>query len=124
MRQQSGPRSVRAQRQMRVPRRRECRLHVHAVAQDEAVLFAANGESSVVSEALNTQVSLSTMLLLAVVAFAAHQLYRWYANKAARDGQIKSLCVCLYMFVFYILKNEANDPRQATYPNNQTNQIT
>merc|ERR1719474_2260190 len=56
---------------------------------DEAVLFAANGESSVVSEALNTQVSLSTVLLLAVVAFAAQQLYKWYANKAARDGYTK-----------------------------------
>merc|ERR1719150_1286050 len=58
-------------------------------AKDEAVLFAANGESSVVSEALNTQVSLSTVLLLAVVAFAAQQLYRWYANKAAHDGYTK-----------------------------------
>ena len=39
------------------------------------------------TEAMNTQVSLSTLLLLAVVAFAAHQLYKRFA--ASQDGYTK-----------------------------------
>merc|ERR1719317_1199693 len=58
-------------------------------AKDEAVLFAANGESSVLTEAMNTQVSLSTVLLFAVVALAVQQLYKCYANHASRDGYTK-----------------------------------
>merc|ERR1712154_127418 len=56
-------------------------------AKDEAVLFA--GESSVLSEAMNTQVSLSTILLLAVAALAAQQLYKCYSANANRAGYTK-----------------------------------
>jgi len=61
-----------------------------AKSEDEAVLFA-NGanSSSVVSEAMNTQISLSTLLLLAVAAIAALQIYRCYAANADRDGYTK-----------------------------------
>merc|ERR1719309_1659596 len=58
-------------------------------AKDEAVLFAANGESSVLSEAMNSQVSLSTLLLLAVAALAAQQLYKWYSAHANHAGYTK-----------------------------------
>merc|ERR1712087_754705 len=58
-------------------------------AKDGAVLFAANGESSVLTEAMNTQVSLSTVLLFAVVALAVQQLYKCYADHASRNGYIK-----------------------------------
>merc|ERR1711972_170551 len=58
-------------------------------AKDEAVLFAANGESSVLSEAMNTTVSLSTLLLLAVAALFAQQLYKWYSAHANRAGYTK-----------------------------------
>jgi hypothetical protein len=57
-----------------------------AKSEDEAVLFA---NSSVVSEAMNTQISLSTLLLLAVAAIAALQIYRCYAANASRDGYTK-----------------------------------
>jgi len=56
-------------------------------AKDEAVLFA--GENSLVSEAMNTQVSLSTVLLLAVAALAVQQLYKWYSANADRAGYTK-----------------------------------
>merc|ERR1712087_204528 len=54
---------------------------------DEAVLFGEQG--TVLSEAMNTQISLSTLLLFAVVALAVQQLYRCYANSASRDGYTK-----------------------------------
>merc|ERR1719204_1517425 len=56
-------------------------------AKDEAVLFA--GENSLVGEAMNTQVSLSTLLLLAVAALAAQQLYKWYSAHANHAGYTK-----------------------------------
>jgi len=54
---------------------------------DEAVLFGEQGTT--LSEAMNTQISLSTLLLFAVVALAVQQLYRCYANSASRDGYTK-----------------------------------
>jgi len=57
-------------------------------AKDEAVLFAGEN-SSVVSEAMNTQISLSTIVLLAVVALTAQQLYKWWANSRSNDGYTK-----------------------------------
>merc|ERR1719230_792075 len=54
-------------------------------AKDEAVLFGEHGAS--LSEAMNTQVSLSTLLLVAVVAFAAQQLYTWWT--VSRAGYTK-----------------------------------
>merc|ERR1719319_386334 len=56
---------------------------------EETVLFAANGETSVLSEAMNSTVSLSTILLFAVVAMAALQLYKWWTAKASREGYTK-----------------------------------
>merc|ERR1711972_694774 len=56
-------------------------------AKDEAVLFA--GENSMLSEAMNTRVSLSTLLLLAVAALAVQQLYKWYSANANRAGYTK-----------------------------------
>merc|ERR1712087_770049 len=54
-------------------------------AKDEAVLFAEQG--TVLSEAMNTQISLSTLLLLAAVALAAQQLYKWCYS--SRSGYTK-----------------------------------
>merc|ERR1712087_134247 len=54
---------------------------------DEAVLFGEQGTT--LSEAMNTQISLSTLLLFAVVALAVQQLYKCYANRASRDGYTK-----------------------------------
>merc|ERR1719471_1010831 len=54
-------------------------------AKDETLLFGEQG--AVLSEAMNTTVSLSTILLLAVVALAAQQLYKWW--NASRDGYTK-----------------------------------
>jgi len=54
---------------------------------DEAVLFGEQGTT--LSEAMNTQISLSTLLLFAVVALAVQQLYKCYANSASRDGYTK-----------------------------------
>merc|ERR1712087_323828 len=56
-------------------------------AKDEAVLFGEQG--AVLSEAMNTQVSLSTILLLAVVALAAQQLYKWWSASRASAGYTK-----------------------------------
>jgi len=53
-------------------------------AKDEAVLFA---QESLVGDALNTQVSLSTLLLALVAAFAALQVYRWWSS--SRNGYTK-----------------------------------
>merc|ERR1712129_426736 len=60
-----------------------------AKSEDEAVLFANGANSGVVSEAMNTQISLSTLLLLAVAAIAALQINRCYAANASRDGYTK-----------------------------------
>merc|ERR1719471_1820035 len=56
-------------------------------AKDEAVLFGEQG--AVLSEAMNTQVSLSTILLLAVVALAAQQLYKWWSASRVSAGYTK-----------------------------------
>merc|ERR1719208_368236 len=56
-------------------------------AKDEAVPFGEQG--AVLSEAMNTQVSLSTILLLAVVALAAQQLYKWWSASRASAGYTK-----------------------------------
>merc|ERR1719515_185263 len=56
-------------------------------AKHEAVLFGEQG--AVLSEAMNTQVSLSTILLLAVVALAAQQLYKWWSASHASAGYTK-----------------------------------
>jgi len=45
--------------------------------QEEAMLF---GGQNVVGEAMNYQVSLSSVLLLVIAAFAVYQVYRWFAN--------------------------------------------
>jgi hypothetical protein len=44
----------------------------------ESMLF---GGESTVSQAMDTQVSLSTVLLLAIAAFAVYQTYRWLAGR-------------------------------------------
>ena len=51
--------------------------------QQSSLLF---GESAVVSEAMNTQISLSTVLLVVVAALAGQQLYRWWS--ACRDNKL------------------------------------
>merc|ERR1711972_22421 len=45
----------------------------------EAVLFG-DGQS-VIAETMQSTVSLSTVLLFVMAAFAAHQLYRWWSSR-------------------------------------------
>merc|ERR1712129_93489 len=56
---------------------------------EESVLFANGETANVMSDAMNTQISLSTFLLFAVVALAVQQLYKWFSNSASRDRYTK-----------------------------------
>jgi len=53
----------------------------------EVMMFS--GESAV-SEAMNTQVNLSTVVLLAVAALALHLLNRWWANRKQFRGYVST----------------------------------
>jgi len=49
----------------------------------EVMMF---GEDSAVTEAMNTQVNLSSVLLLAVAALALHCLSKWWENRKNFEG--------------------------------------
>merc|ERR1712121_60982 len=55
----------------------------------EAMLFGGVGAESAVARAMHTQISLSTLLLFVLAAFALHQTYRCFASR--RDGDYKQI---------------------------------
>jgi len=55
-------------------------------AKDETLMF---GEESIIGDAMNTQVSLSTVLLAVAAALAVLQVYRWCSASSSRDGYTK-----------------------------------
>ena len=50
--------------------------------QEEAMLF---GGDNVVGQAMQYEVSLSTVLLMVIAAFAVYQVYRWVSSRKNKD---------------------------------------
>jgi len=61
----------------------------NAQHQQEAMLFGGVGAESAVARAMHTQISLSSVLLFVLAAFALHQTYRCFASR--RDGDYKQI---------------------------------